>query len=276
MNVNTLIFHIYYCNSRRFQDPVKKHGIITRSLGHHVLVYITAGKGGSIEINQKSYPAQQGMLFYIPAGAVHTFNMDSKGMDALTVHFSYAHALFSDDEWEIENEPKPLPLRPVQQIKDAYRVDEILKNLSETWYTKQPGYEFLAKALLQQLLAAVFQSIHKQDRNYAASQKVETVIRFMHAHLGQKITMDELSGIAKLSPAYLSRIFRDATGYAPIEYFSKIKTDKAKELFIEGNKKIKEVALSLGFTDEFYFSRLFKKAEGVSPSEFCSRIVHGV
>jgi AraC family transcriptional regulator, transcriptional activator for feuABC-ybbA operon len=59
------------------------------------------------------------------------------------------------------------------------------------------------------------------------------------------------------------------------EFFNKIKVDKAKEIIIEGDKKIKEVAQILGFTDEFYFSRIFKKIEGISPTEFYHRNVHG-
>jgi len=74
----------------------------------------------------------------------------------------------------------------------------------------------------------------------------------------------------------MSRTFKEATGYTIIEYFNKLKIDKAKELLIEGNKKIREVAQELGFVDEFYFSRTFKKAEGMNPSEFCSKIVHDI
>jgi AraC-type DNA-binding domain-containing proteins len=53
-----------------------------------------------------------------------------------------------------------------------------------------------------------------------------------------------------------------------------LKIDKAKELLIEGNKKVKEVAYELGYTNEFYFSRIFKRIEGLSPSEFYSKNVY--
>ena len=68
---------------------------------------------------------------------------------------------------------------------------------------------------------------------------------------------------------------KETTGYSVIEFFNKIKVDRAKELIIEGDKKIKEVAQVLGFTDEFYFSRIFKKIEGTSPSKFYIKNVHG-
>jgi len=69
---------------------------------------------------------------------------------------------------------------------------------------------------------------------------------------------------------------KDTTDYTVIEFFNKLKVDKAKEMLIEGDKKVKEVAHALGYTDEFYFSRLFKRVEGVSPSEYYSKNIHGI
>ncbi|MNH45884.1 HTH-type transcriptional activator Btr [compost metagenome] len=71
----------------------------------------------------------------------------------------------------------------------------------------------------------------------------------------------------------MSRAFKEITGYTVIEFFNKLKMDKAKALLLEGDMKIKDVAQTLGYSDEFYFSRLFKKTEGLSPSEFQSKNV---
>ena len=98
----------------------------------------------------------------------------------------------------------------------------------------------------------------------------------MHKNIASKLTLTELSARAQLSPAYLSKIFKDNTGYSLIIFFNKMKIDKAKELIIEGNKKIKDVAYEVGFSDEFYFSRIFKKIEGISPAEFYRKNVHEV
>jgi AraC family transcriptional regulator, transcriptional activator for feuABC-ybbA operon len=130
--------------------------------------------------------------------------------------------------------------------------------------------------MLQQLLLAISENLNKQSQNFAASLKVEKIIEYMHQNLNVKVTLPELSTLVQMTPFYMSRTFKEATGYTIIEYFNKLKIDKSKELLIEGNKKIKEVAKELGFVDEFYFSRMFKKAEGMNPSEFCSRIVHDI
>jgi YesN/AraC family two-component response regulator len=170
---------------------------------------------------------------------------------------------------------KTLPLQVAQGLKDYYQIEDVFKKLVESWDAKLPGYEFMSKTLLQQLLIAIAQNIKKENQNFSTSLKVETIIQYMHEHMKDKITLTKLSDLVQLSPTYLSRAFKEITGYSIIEFFNKMKMDKAKEMILEGNKKIKEVAGALGFTDEFYFSRIFKKTEGLSPSEFYSKNVHG-
>ena len=217
------------------------------------------------------------MLFYLCPDVLHSIELDTEEpICCVTVHFSYASVSFNENKWDITNEVELLPLHFAQELKDYYQIDTIFKKLVNSWNAKLPGYEFMTKTLLQQLLIAIYQNIKKQNRNYSTSLKVEKIIEYMHQNINSKITLTELSEMVQLSPTYLSRTFKDTTGYSVIEFFNKIKIDKAKELIIEGNKKIKEVAQTLGFADEFYFSRIFKKIEGISPSEFYSKNVHGL
>lgn len=276
MNINNLLFHIHYCKSRKSNDFKNRPKKITRTIQHHEFLFVIEGSG-SITINEKSYQIKKGMLFYITPNVLHSIEIDAQEPICFySVHFSYAYASFSDSKWAIKDGTEMLPLQFAQELRDFYQVDDIFKKLVESWNAKQPGYEFVTKTLLQQLLIAIFQNTIKQNQNYSTSLKVEKIIEYMHQNINKKITLIELSDMVKLSPTYLSRIFKDITGYSVIEFFNKIKIDKAKELLIDGNKKIKEVAQAIGFTDEFYFSRVFKKIEGISPTEFYSKNVHQV
>lgn len=276
MHINKLFFHIHYCNYRDSNEPRRVSRKITRTLQHHALVFFTRGKG-SIIIEKKRYEIKEGMLFYLCPDVLHSIELDTEEpICCVTVHFSYASVSFNENKWDITNEVELLPLHFAQELKDYYQIDTIFKKLVNSWNAKLPGYEFMTKTLLQQLLIAIYQNIKKQNRNYSTSLKVEKIIEYMHQNINSKITLTELSEMVQLSPTYLSRTFKDTTGYSVIEFFNKIKIDKAKELIIEGNKKIKEVAQTLGFADEFYFSRIFKKIEGISPSEFYSKNVHGL
>lgn len=276
MNINNLFFQLHYCNGRQTSESWKYSSRINRTLQHHELLFVTEGKG-SIAIGNKNYNVKEGMLFYICPGVMHSIEIDIKEpICFLSVHFSYAYVGFSDNKWNIRNEIKTLPLHSMQELKDYYQSYNTFKRLVECWNTKLPGYEFISKSLLQQLLFEIFQNVKKQSQYYSSSLKVEKIIKYMHQNINSKLTLNELSDLVQLSATYLSRIFKETTGYSIIEFFNKIKIDKGKELIIEGDKKIKEVARILGYTDEFYFSRIFKKIEGISPSEFYDKNIHGV
>lgn len=276
VKINNPFFHIHYCNYRQFIESSKYSRKITKTLQHHELVFIKGGKG-YITIENKKYQVKESMLFYICPDVLHSIEIDiEEPRYFLSVHFSYAHVSFNDGKWDIKNEFEILPLHSVQALKDYYYIEDIFKKLVNSWNEKLPGYEFITRTLLQELLIAIYQNLKKQNQNYSTSLKVEKIIQYMHQNINNRVTLAELSEVVQLAPTYLSRAFKEITGYSVIEFFNKIKIDKAKELIIEGNKRVKEVARTLGFTDEFYFSRIFKKIEGISPSEYYSKNVHGV
>lgn len=276
MNINSLFFHLHYCNRSLPNEGWKYSKKINRIIQHHKLIFITKGKGHII-VQHKRYQVKEGMLLYICPNLQYSIEVDIEDpVSFFSVHFSYATVGFAGDKWDITADTDMLPLEPVQVLKDYYQINDIFKKLVENWIGKLPGYEFITKTLLQELLFEIFQNIKKNSPNYSTSLKVEKIIEYMRHNIDNKLTLADLSKLVQLSPAYLSRVFKETTGYSVIELFNKIKVDKAKELIIEGDKKIKEVAQILGFTDEFYFSRIFKRIEGLSPSEYYHKNVHGV
>lgn len=276
MNINNLFFHIHYCNTRQSNEPWKYKPKITRTLEHHELILITGGNGNII-IENKRYQAKEGMIFYICSDILQSIESDAKNpLYFMSVHFSYIDVILNDNKWDVRKENKVLPLSSMQLVKDCYQINYVFRKMVDSWNEKLPGYELITKALLQQLIFELYQNERGEKHNYSASLKVENIIKYMHENINSKLTLTDLSDRVQLSPAYLSRVFKDNTGYSLIEFFNKMKIDKAKELIIEGNKKVKDVAHEVGFSDEFYFSRIFKKIEGVSPAEFYSKNVHEV
>lgn len=275
MNKNDLYFHIHYCNHKETYEDWKHKEKITRKIRHHELFLVAGGKG-HITVERKRYSVKKGMLFYFKPDILHSIETDlSEPLNFLSVHFSFVHVNFCDNKWSLTTENKALKLHSMQEIKDYYPIFDTFRKLVETWSIKLPSYEFLSKTLLQQLLFEIYDNLKRQNTNYSKTIKVEKIIKYMNENINAAVTLTELSEIVLLSPTYLSRTFKETTGYSVIEFFNKMKIDKAKELIIEGDKKIKEVSEALGFKDEFYFSRLFKKIAGISPKEFYSKNVHG-
>ncbi|MDI3476870.1 MAG: AraC family transcriptional regulator, transcriptional activator for feuABC-ybbA operon [Thermoanaerobacterium sp.] len=274
--VTDILCQIHYCRGQKLNDPGKVTCGVTRTLQHHEMIFVCEGNG-HIVIGGNRYPIEKGMLFYIPPGVQQTIEPRVQNPEHyMTVHFSaWRMVLDPDGKWKYQENIQILHQPSAQKIADYTNVKELFEKLLDTWNDKGPSYEFIAGTLLRQLLILISQNNKRQSKNYAISLKIDRIIEYMRQNINRKITLEELSRIAGLSTFYLSRAFKNATGYSIITYFNKMKIDKAKELLIEGNKKVKEVAYELGYTNEFYFSRIFKRIEGLSPSEFYSKNVYG-
>ncbi|SHI51514.1 helix-turn-helix domain-containing protein [Desulfofundulus thermosubterraneus] len=85
------------------------------------------------------------------------------------------------------------------------------------------------------------------------------------------ITLTQVARQVHLSPAYLSRLFKQRTGQSFIDYLTQVRLNEAKALLLAGEKTIDQIASAVGFNNNSYFTAVFKKREGVTPSEFRQR-----
>jgi AraC-like DNA-binding protein len=90
----------------------------------------------------------------------------------------------------------------------------------------------------------------------------------MLEQLTQPLSLDDFADYAAMSRSYFSRQFREKTGYAVMDYFTRLKIQKACELLETTEMKVTEISHYLGYKDPYYFSRLFKKVSGISPSHY--------
>ena len=67
-----------------------------------------------------------------------------------------------------------------------------------------------------------------------------------------------------MNTSYLGQIFQKEVGCSFNQYLSNIKNEKAKELILNTNMKINDIAREVGYPDTSYFYRKFKQCYGVS------------
>ncbi|MCJ7841306.1 AraC family transcriptional regulator [Lederbergia sp. NSJ-179] len=96
---------------------------------------------------------------------------------------------------------------------------------------------------------------------------VENVVHIMQENYMNDISLDYCADEVNLHPSILSRVFKEISGWNFIDFLTNIRLMKAKELLIETDTKINQIAENIGYRPS-YFNRLFKKNEGITPSEF--------
>jgi len=116
-------------------------------------------------------------------------------------------------------------------------------------------------------------AIQKEQEIDSEIQEIENdavthVKLFIENHIGDKLSLDKISGAVYLNPSYLSRSFKQNTGITISDYILEVRITKAKELLLNSELKVYEIAQRVGINSLEYFVRMFKKKLGISPNEY--------
>ncbi|MDP5272999.1 response regulator transcription factor [Chengkuizengella axinellae] len=91
--------------------------------------------------------------------------------------------------------------------------------------------------------------------------------KYVMANLETKISLDEVSNLLHLNPAYFSRLYKKETQESFIKYVIRMKMEKAKEWLETTDKTVEEVAYKLGYDNKSYFNKCFKSIFNMPPSQ---------
>jgi len=80
--------------------------------------------------------------------------------------------------------------------------------------------------------------------------------------------LDALAAMANLSRSHYADLFRKQTGYAPMDYFIRMRMHRACQLLDTTELSIKAVATELGYEDPLYFTRAFRAVVEVAPTAY--------
>ncbi len=93
---------------------------------------------------------------------------------------------------------------------------------------------------------------------------------YCFAHVGEKITLDELATLCALGRFQFLKLFKQTVGMTPHAWLVRLRLEQACSLLSGRAKPIAEVAQEVGFYDQSHFNRAFRQAFGVAPSSYQS------
>jgi len=142
--------------------------------------------------------------------------------------------------------------------QDQFSKDIIISQLSTLLKYAHRFYErqFLNRKEISNNLLGQFNE--QLDKYFASRQLQEKGIP----------NIEQIADKMSVSQRYLSDTLKRETGKTTTEHLQLYLIDEAKNILLNPNKSISEVAYELGFEYPQYFSRLFKKREGISPSQY--------
>lgn len=159
--------------------------------------------------------------------------------------------------------------RCVFQIRGSMGVRETFESLIATAQENGPALQQNMAAQASLLLAQLYAStlVHAPTVKDALKM-VQRAREMMWSADTRSLSLEETARRLGVSYSTFRRIFREHTGVGPHQYRLHLKLSQARDLLLNTNLPVKEVAFRSGFEEEQYFCRFFKKTMGKTPSSY--------
>ncbi len=115
-----------------------------------------------------------------------------------------------------------------------------------------------------------------KDKSPKLKELIQIAVKYIHNNFERDISLADIAKFVFLSPSYFARAFKEETGVSPINYLLKVRVERAKELIVESNLKISDIALSVGFSNQQRFNEIFKKYTGMTPTQYKKKMLSNI
>jgi AraC family transcriptional regulator len=158
-------------------------------------------------------------------------------------------------------------------FEDATLLDSALKlkrSLDIPSSEDRPYLEALGVVLVHELIRVNggMPQLEQRLRGGLAAWQQRVVTTHIDEHLGESISIATLAGLARLSPYYFCRAFKQSFGLPPHQYHTKRRVEYAKALLARRTYSVTDIGLTVGYSETSSFSAAFRKATGLSPSAY--------
>lgn len=250
-------FYLYEIGTNKCEPLYSyEHFVKNRIIIHFVL----NGKG-IVRLNGKTYHVGPHQIFLIP-DSIRTYYQADK-----------------DDPWEyiwihiggpkipqILKEAGLTPSHPVYSptacadvIEDLAR--DIVKNYNRQYYCVGTLYK-ICDYMIEN-------SAYKEEPNIENSLiYVKNVISYIQLKYSENIKIEDIAFSLGLNRSYLTRLFKDATGYSLQDYLLTYRMKMAAKMLADNTISVTDIASHVGYVDTFTFSKAFKRHFGMSPSSY--------
>ena len=156
-------------------------------------------------------------------------------------------------------------------------VDTDLKRVEEAYFQTRvltkPQYDSILRLLsiFSLHLASLSNQLMVQEEK-SESPQIARAKTFINEHQEDDLTLSDVAKAVNMSAFYFCKMFRQATGLTFTDYLARIRVEKVKNMLLDPNKRVSEVAFAAGFQSLSQFNRVFRKVAGESPSTYRDRL----
>ncbi len=223
-------------------------------------IHIVVDGAGILEITNLKYKVKSGDMFFVPPNISYRYYSDEDNpWEYVWFSFVGSNADLYGKKLGFDSENYLI------KCKDFPHVEVILKRLFDKKLNNNSlGYYDILSGFYKIL------NIHIQENTHIGKTELsESVINYVNCHYNKpELSLPELCSYFNISHPSLCRMFREENGCSVKSYIIKTRINEAAKLLINTNLNIKDIAFSVGYSDDIQFMKMFKKEKGLTPSEY--------
>lgn len=253
-----------------------------KALSHHMatnhfhstyeIFYLMSGKR-EFFIKDRTMVIQEGDIMIIAPNILHrTTNTETPEHERLIVNIHESYMMSVNESYADILQPlfekEYLIVRC--SLQERLAVEELAQQIIQEVQEKKPGFEVYAQTLMMQLLIICCRHLKLTGMEplefpSPMHERISEVVRYINNHYTEELSLHLVADKFYVSPYYLSRFFKEATGFTFVEYFNSVRIKEAKKLLEQSSLKVNVIAKKVGFGSVTHFGRVFKSVTGHSP-----------
>lgn len=237
------------------------------------MAFIVSGKM-KVLIEEKEYIVRENQIVFIDTRQMHHFDILEGPCSRYFLHLN------TEQFGRLLRNPALLSILRSQMIgmdhcidigRDAEEIKKVFRQIKKE--NENPNsfcYEEMITSYIKQILIIAARNIgvKKQEDLVKMRKDIYRIQRELEEHYAEDIKICMLADKYYINQYYLSHCFKRIAGCSPKKYLLLVRISKAKELLLETDFLVSEIAFKTGFGDTNNFIRYFKKEVNMTPNKY--------
>ena len=221
----------------------------------------------------------QGKLLTAAANAPHTMTCPAGLTDtAVPIRLGDKLIGFLQTGQIFRRKPTQAQFSRTANLLARWHVDTDLQKLHKAYFSTRvvPGAQLESVVKLLTIFAQHLSILSNQilvQRKNSEPPVITRAKQFIHEHQTEHLRLGQVAKAVNTSTYYFCKLFKKETGLNFTDYLCRIRIEKARNLLLNPNLRVSEIAFEVGFQSLTHFNRVFKNTLGHSPTEYRSQLL---
>lgn len=256
---------LYYANFAGHYAAIDGYTINRSDYSSLLILYTESGEGTVCIDGKSQIPIRPNSVMVLDCRHPHAYHTVKAPWMFYYLHISGRDWPSFDEYFKRVSSPVYYPTE-----ENGRKIVRYIRDILEMPNEISVSLDLRISSVIYQLLMLVLDTCDKIFIKETTSKygKLQVLENYMNDHLSEPIVTEDLASLLYMTRPYFSTMFCRVYGIPPRQYLTIKRIDKAKQLLIETNECIAEIASKVGFSNASAFSRCFFRLTGMTPKQY--------